>query len=83
VKVIRKLTKAIQELQKAKFSSQLTKTIEHDHSTAAPEPRSTEKLPTVSLKKTSEVKAKGDLPQVPEILKEQQRELIDSLDLNQ
>ncbi|KAA1106649.1 hypothetical protein PGT21_036803 [Puccinia graminis f. sp. tritici] len=84
VKVIRKLTKAIQELQKAKFSSQLTKTIEHTHSTSATsEPQSSEKLSTVSLKKTSEAKANGNLPQVPERLKEQQRELIDSLDLNQ
>jgi len=84
VKVIRKLTKAIQELQKANISSQFTKSIDETHfQNTSPEPQSAPKVPASLTKKTTEVKANVNLPQVPERLKEQQRELIDSLDLNQ
>ncbi|KAH9474137.1 hypothetical protein Pst134EA_001179 [Puccinia striiformis f. sp. tritici] len=84
VKVIRKLTKAIQELQKAKFSSQLTSAIEDAPSKSILSgPDTSAKQPTVTTKKAPEVKAKGNTPQAHEKLKEQQRELIDSLDLNQ
>lgn len=84
MKVIRKLTKAIQELQKANISSQFTKSIEGAPSqSTAPEPQSAPKVPVSLTTKAEEVKATVNLPQVPERLKEQQRELIDSLDLNQ
>ncbi|PLW14519.1 hypothetical protein PCANC_12966 [Puccinia coronata f. sp. avenae] len=86
VKVIRKLTKAIQELQKAKISSQFTAAIEDNtHSkSASSEPQSSEKVTALPTKKaTTQVKPNGDLQTAPDRLKEQQRELIDSLDLNQ
>ncbi|WAQ86955.1 hypothetical protein PtA15_7A684 [Puccinia triticina] len=81
VKVIRKLTKAIQELQKIKYSAQLAKTTAGAHSeTVTTEPQASA---TVPVRKAPEIKTKGNLPQVPDRLKEQQRELIDTLDLNQ
>lgn len=84
VKVIRKLTKALQEIQKAKISSQMTKTVSGQPENEASEPRSVPKLESLTLQQRGlESNAHHIVKEVSGRLKEQQRELIDSLDLNQ